>query len=274
MTWRDHLQGDPLPWLLDDDDPAVRATTLQRLLDLPPDHPDVRNARSAAMDAEPVRSILAAQHPDGWWSKPGPGYSPKYRGTVWQVVILDRLGADGGHPQVAAACDYVLRWCPTSSGGFGCSGAVQEGAPPPSRVIHCLNGDLLRALIGFGRLDDERVGRAVDWVARAITGEGIDRLYESGTKWVSWRARRCQADGPAATGNTFGPCARRRRPASSVLSPADASGSAIRPVDCTPPGSQARRCASPLSRWMGTFGPGSAGVGCSTSGAWRRTRVS
>jgi len=54
-------------------------------------------------------------------------------------------------------------------------------APPPSAVIHCLNGNLLRALIGFGRLDDSRVARAVDWQARAITGEGVDRWYPSRT---------------------------------------------------------------------------------------------
>jgi hypothetical protein len=48
-------------------------------------------------------------------------------------------------------------------------------------VIHCLNGNLLRALIGFGWLEDERVQRAIDWQARSITGEGFSRYYRSGT---------------------------------------------------------------------------------------------
>jgi hypothetical protein len=52
-------------------------------------------------------------------------------------------------------------------------------------VIHCLNGNLVRALIGFGRLDDERVQRAIEWEARSITGEGFSeagfRYYASGT---------------------------------------------------------------------------------------------
>jgi hypothetical protein len=48
-------------------------------------------------------------------------------------------------------------------------------------VIHCLNGNLLRALLGFGYIDDERVQEAVDWEARAITGEMPGRYYESGT---------------------------------------------------------------------------------------------
>lgn len=171
MTWLGHVRADPLPWLLAADTPAVRAATLQRLLDAPADAPEVREARAAAMDVDPIKAVLAAQDPAGWWVKPGPGYSPKYRGTVWQVIFLDQLGADPTHPQIVRACDYVLAWCPTSSGGFGCSGAGKEVHPPPSAVIHCLNGNLLRALIGFGRLDDPPVqGQPSKWVTlRACT---------------------------------------------------------------------------------------------------------
>jgi hypothetical protein len=57
----------------------------------------------------------------------------------------------------------------------------KEAHPPPSAVIHCLNGNLLRALIGFGRLDDERIQAAIYWAARAITGDGVSRWYASGT---------------------------------------------------------------------------------------------
>jgi hypothetical protein len=181
VSWRNHVRSDPLPWLLEEDTPAVRAATLQRLLDRAPTSPEVRAARAAAMDTDPIKSILAAQDPAGWWVKPGPGYGPKYVGTVRQVIFLDQLGADGAHPQVARACDYVLAWSPSASGGFAASAARQERNPPPSAVIHCLNGNLLRALIGFGRLDDERVGAAIDWAARAITGEGMPRWYASGT---------------------------------------------------------------------------------------------
>jgi hypothetical protein len=69
---------------------------------------------------------------------------------------------------------------PTSSGGFGISSAAR-GRPPPSAVVHCLNGNLLRALIGFGRLDDPRVKAAIDWQARAITGIDPPRWFRSGT---------------------------------------------------------------------------------------------
>jgi hypothetical protein len=154
---------------------------LRLLLDRPAEDPEVLAASAAAMAADPIASILAAQHPDGYWEKPGPGYATKYRGTVWQLIFLDQLGADPADERVQRACRYVLGHSQAISGGFGASGRTGEGAPPPSAVIHCLNGNLLRALIGFGWLGDPRTQRAIEWEARAITGEGVERWIASGT---------------------------------------------------------------------------------------------
>jgi hypothetical protein len=182
-TWLRMLKGDPLPWLLEEETPAVRQLALRQLLDQPADAPAVRQARAAAMQIDPIAAILAAQQPEGFWVKPGPGYTPKYRGTVWQLSFLDQLGADGTNARVQAACAYVLARSQAQTGGFASwEGKSREAAPPPpSLAIHCLNGNLLRALIGFGWLEDARVQQAIDWQARAITGEGFNRYYRSGT---------------------------------------------------------------------------------------------
>jgi hypothetical protein len=179
--WTTRLRSDPLPWLLEPADPGVRQLALRQLLDRPIDDSDVVESRSAAMAVNPIAAILAAQQPDGHWEKPGPGYATKYRGTVWQLIFLDQLGADPADPRVRRAAEYVLSHSQAASGGFGASGAIKPAPPPPSAVIHCLNGNLLRALIGFGWLDDERVAAAVDWEARAITGKGMERWYATGT---------------------------------------------------------------------------------------------
>ncbi len=180
-AWQRALGADPLPWLLEEATPAVRHMALRDLLDRPADDPRVREARDASMQSPPIADILAAQHPDGYWVKPGPGYSTKYRGTVWQVVFLDQLGADGDDPRVRAACAYVLAHTQAVTGGFGASGRVDIDRPPPASVVHCINGNLLRALLGFGWQQDERVQQAIDWQARAITGEGFERYYQAGT---------------------------------------------------------------------------------------------
>jgi hypothetical protein len=154
---------------------------LRDLLRRKADDPQVVEARAAAMASDPIASILAAQHADGHWEKPGPGYATKYRGTVWQVIFLDQLGADPDDERIRRACAYVLDHSVASSGGFGASGRIGAEPPPPSAVIHCLNGNLLRAVIGFGWLEDPRVQRAIEWQARAITGEGVERWFASGT---------------------------------------------------------------------------------------------
>lgn len=181
VMWQRSLRGDSLAWLLEPDAPAVRHLALRELMDRPTGDSEVVAARAAAMAADPIAAILAAQQPDGYWEKPGPGYATKYRGTVWQLIFLDQLGADPADERVRRACAYVLAHSIGSSGGFGASGRATTDPPPPSSVIHCLNGNLLRAVIGFGWLDDERVQRAIEWEARAITGDGVPRWYASGT---------------------------------------------------------------------------------------------
>ncbi len=176
-AWLDLLKDDPVPWLLEESAPAVRAATLVRLLGHSPDDREVVETRTRAMLVDPIKGILAAQDPRGWWVKPGPGYAPKYSGTVWNLMFLEQLGADPADERVQAACRYVLQISPTTAGGLGCSGSHLEKNPPPSTVLHCLNGNLLRALITFGHLDDPRTQAAVDWAARTILGEGVERWY-------------------------------------------------------------------------------------------------
>ena len=96
------------------------------------------------------------------------------------MIFLDQMGAYPSHPQVRAACEYVLAHCPANGGGIGCTAALVT-KPPPSTVAHCLHGNLLRALIGFGWVDDERIRSAMDWAARAATGEDGIRYYQSAT---------------------------------------------------------------------------------------------
>jgi hypothetical protein len=174
----EHLNDDPLPWLLepDLDNPGVRYFALRDVLGRPEDDADVRRAKADIMSLGPVPGILDAQYPDGYWVKPGGGYSPSYRATVWQIIFLAELGADPGHEQVRRGCEYLLSHNIAANGGFSMS-----QRPVPSSVVHCLNGDPLYALLRLGYAQDPRVQAALDWQARAITAEGQVRYYKSGT---------------------------------------------------------------------------------------------
>jgi hypothetical protein len=169
-------------WLLEKDNPSVRYFTLRHLLDRPDDDREVQSARRAIMRSEAAQKILAAQNPEGWWVKPGSGYSPKYQSTVWQILFLAELGADGRNRQVRRGCEYLLEHAQAVHGGLSATANAT-----PSGAIHCLDGNLVWALVALGCGDDERVGRAVEWLAGAITGEDFDWFYASGTSGPGFR---------------------------------------------------------------------------------------
>jgi len=178
MTWLERLNGDPIPWLLEPDpeNPGVRYFALRELLDRPEDDPEVQAARAAIMTRGPVPAILDAQYPEGYWVKPGGGYSPKYRSTVWQIIFLAELGADPSDERVRRGCEYLLSHAIAANGAFS---VYQK--PVPSGSIPCLNGNLLYALPRLGYADDLRVQAALAWQAQATTGEGEFRYLKSGT---------------------------------------------------------------------------------------------
>ena len=99
-----------LTWLLEPSDPGVRYLALRDLLERPDDDNELKPARRAAHEQGPIAQVLKNMHPDGYWAKPGPGYSPKYRSTVWSLILLGQLGASVNEDaRIATACEYLLR---------------------------------------------------------------------------------------------------------------------------------------------------------------------
>jgi len=175
--WKEQLNADPLAWLLERDEanPGIRYFALRDLLDRPADDPELVAAQADVMRAGPVPAILDAQYPEGYWVKPGPGYSPKYRSTLWSVLFLAQLGADGRDERVRRGVDYALNHAQAENNAFACNGR-------PSTSIHCLWGNMVRALLDLGCWGDERLGRAVDALARSITGEGYEWYRKGGVQ--------------------------------------------------------------------------------------------
>ena len=191
-NWKAQLKADPLPWLLEPDEanPGVRYFALRDLLDRAPDDPEVVAAQAEVMRTGPVPAILDAQYPEGYWVKPGPCYSPKYRATLWQVLFLAQLGADGRDERVRRAVEYVFAHAQAESGAFSTNGR-------PGGAIHCLWGNMVRALLDLGYGGDERLERAIDALARSVTGDGYEWYRRSGL----------QAPGFVCSGNYGLPCA-------------------------------------------------------------------
>jgi hypothetical protein len=166
MTWQARLKSDLLPWLLEPDDPGVRYAALRDLADCPAGDPQLAAAREEAYARGHIATVLAEMDPQGFWVKPGPGYNPKYRSTVWSLITLAQLGARAADDaRVATACVYLLDHALTPGGRFTTNGT-------PSYTVDCLQGNLCWALATLG-CDDPRLALAYDWLARSQTGEGI-----------------------------------------------------------------------------------------------------
>jgi hypothetical protein len=151
----------PIPWLLEEDNPSVRYFTLRDVLAMPETNPQVQAARTAIMESQPVKRILSRQQPEGYWYQPENYYiSTKYKGTVWSLLLLADLGADGRDERVHRACEFLLKNArDAQTGTFAYYGADHN------KVVPCLTGNLLWAFIRLGYRDDERIRQGLQSAA-------------------------------------------------------------------------------------------------------------
>lgn len=164
-SWKSVLHADPTEWLLEKENPSVRYFTLHDLLEKPDNTTDVRDAKQDIMRMGVVPNILSKQKKDGYWEEPERFYSAKYKGTVWQLMILAELGANGNDDRVRNACEFILSASQDKeSGGFAYSSSVKKGGGRHSEVIPCLTGNMVWSLIRLGFLKDPRVQQGVEWI--------------------------------------------------------------------------------------------------------------
>ena len=183
---------------MDAGSPGVRYLALRDLAGLPAGDPELQAARRAAHTDGPIAAVLAAMDPEGYWVEPGPGYNPKYRSTVWAMILLAQLGARIDEDErIALASQYLLDHSLALDSHFSTSGA-------PSGTIDCLQGNLCWALIELG-CEDPRLESAFEWMARSVTGEGI-APFEDKQAAVRYYAGKCGPSFACGANNKL-PCA-------------------------------------------------------------------
>jgi hypothetical protein len=198
MTWRDLVNYDPGTWLLEDSGPGVRYLALRDLVGLSEHDRELVEARLTAHEQGPISTLLAEMDPAGYWVEPGPGYNPKYRSTVWAVILLAQLGASVNmDKRIDAACAYLLDHALNPAGQFSITG-------PPSGTVDCLQGNLIWALLDMG-CRAARLEQAVDWMARTVTGEGLAPNTERQVP-LRYYAGKCGPGFACGANNTL-PCA-------------------------------------------------------------------
>ncbi len=162
--WLTHLKGDPLPWLLDRENPSIRYWTLVDILDQLADSSEVQQTRAAIADQPLVKELFALQHPEGFWgddeTKPHTA-----QGAVTVLTLLHNLGVPPG-PRTAAGCDSFLKNSQHGCGGFSMTRTLRSG------IFPCTTGEHLPFLVYFGFGDDPRVRAAFDYLLEAMSADG------------------------------------------------------------------------------------------------------
>jgi hypothetical protein len=168
MSWQNQLRGDSLSWLLEPESPGVRYLALRDLMGLSTEDKELKSARNPAHKEGPIAEVLSRMEEAGYWVKAGSGYNPKYRSTVWSIILLAQLGASVHEDvRIEQACQYLVEHALTEGGQFT---SIASGAP--SGTIDCLQGNLCWSLMELG-YEHPRLESAYEWMACTVTGDGI-----------------------------------------------------------------------------------------------------
>ena len=199
MSWKSQLRSDSLPWLLESENLGVRYLALRDLFDILPDDKKLKSVRKSAHREGPIAVVLSNMEKDGYWVKSGPGYNPKYRSTVWALILLAELGASAREDvRIEQACSYLLDHM-AEGGQFT---TTTSGAP--SGTVDCLQGNLCWSLMELG-CDDPRMDKAYEWMARTVTGDGIAPMEDKDAP-VRYYAYKCGPGFACGVNNSL-PCA-------------------------------------------------------------------
>lgn len=156
-----------LDWLLEPDNPSVRFYTLTELMHKPVADTEVVAAKEAIYNSGILPTILAEQDEAGYWGDPQKFYTDKYKGTVWQLMILAEVGADISNPGIRKACEFILENAQEpESGGFSYRKSAKSPGGLKSEIIPCLTGNMVWSLVKLGMADDARVQKGIDWICR------------------------------------------------------------------------------------------------------------
>jgi len=167
------LKANPIPWLLERENPSARYLTLCHLLDSGEPDSQATEARRAIPAWPPVREILALMDPVDFW---GRADKPFYGGAVGTHATLNLLAGLGlpRTSQLEAACENLFEYGQHASGGFTYDGS-------PGRILLCYVGNGIRTLLHFGYRGDPRLERAFEYlVTRSTRPGGLTCPYADG----------------------------------------------------------------------------------------------
>ncbi|MDD5704114.1 MAG: nitrogen fixation protein NifH [Dehalococcoidales bacterium] len=191
-----NINNSPETWLLESGDISTRYLALRDLGAA--DSKEFNIIKERAHKEGAIAQVLTKMDKEGYWEQPGPGYYPKYTGTVWSVILLAQLGASAEmDSRIGKACAYLLENSLMKGGQFTVNGL-------PSGTADCLQGNLCAALLDLG-YTPPAMDSAFLWMARSVTGEGVAPMEDKKAP-VRYYAGKCGPNFACGSNNKL-PCA-------------------------------------------------------------------
>jgi len=162
------------------------------LLDRLADDAEVSSARTAILKYGPAAEILARQRPDGAWLEQEDAYTPMYKSTVWQVIFLSELGANGRDERIQRGVEHMLTTMQQADGSFPATGRAYYGN------LMCCHAGVTRALLRLGYAQDERANRAINFLLGWVAGDDFACRWNKGypCSWAVVKAIRALTEVP------------------------------------------------------------------------------
>jgi hypothetical protein len=167
MNWLNHVERDPVPWLLDPSHPSARLLTLRDILRWPEDA--LVEEGQALLEWKPIQALLERADSLSFW---GRTTNPYFGGPIGTLGTLYALAQAGVPPteMIRRACEHLMSRGRLEDGRF-----APPGAGPREWLYY--TGIALSSLWHFGFGGDARVGSARSALVQEILHR--PRLLES-----------------------------------------------------------------------------------------------
>lgn len=184
-------------WLLQEDNPSSKYLTTVNLLGVDRSSNEAIKLEDKIYLSLSYKKIISKMDADGFWLDRKHPYTPKYKSSYWQIMILSQLGCSIRNSQVLKACEFVIS-LQHPEGGF--PELTEEGALEEYQkrrmfyeshnktiehsesciksILHetqlsCLTGNIVASLLKLGyKPSDSRIRKAVDWLVKVQNGDG------------------------------------------------------------------------------------------------------
>ncbi|MCK4382750.1 MAG: hypothetical protein KAW66_05595 [Candidatus Lokiarchaeota archaeon] len=149
-------------WLLEEENPSIRYRTMRELQELPESDPNLQLAKKQISSYQPVKNMLEAMHPEGYWEQTNPRSKKSYgKGVEYMrdtthfiLAYLAELGMTRKDPKIEKAANRYL--------------SLQQPNGDFFRHFSCLYGFNIRTFMLLGFKDDPRLKKTINLMKKSI----------------------------------------------------------------------------------------------------------